>query len=156
MKNMHTTASEAPANRSKRRFYSTELKTQVMQECCQPGASIASVALSHGINANIVHRWLREGAQSALVVQSQAFVPVTLDKSAPVPTPTPQAEPYIWVEVHRANTAILVKWPLRGGAACAAWLRAYSKDVLTRLPTHKNNQIENLLPHRWHPAHQIS
>jgi transposase len=25
------------------------------------------------------------------------------------------------------------------------------KDVLTRLPTHKNNLIEELLPHRWTP-----
>jgi len=29
---------------------------------------------------------------------------------------------------------------------------AYIKDVLTRLPTHKNSQIEELLPHRWQPA----
>ena len=29
---------------------------------------------------------------------------------------------------------------------------AYLKDVLARLPTHKNNQIEELLPHRWQPA----
>ena len=29
---------------------------------------------------------------------------------------------------------------------------AYLKDVLTRLPTHKNSQIEELLPHRWQPA----
>jgi transposase len=28
---------------------------------------------------------------------------------------------------------------------------AYLKDVLARLPTHKNNQIEDLLPHRWQP-----
>ena len=28
---------------------------------------------------------------------------------------------------------------------------AYLKDVLTRLPTHPNNRIEELLPHRWQP-----
>ena len=28
---------------------------------------------------------------------------------------------------------------------------AYPKDVLARLPTQKNNQIEDLLPHRWRP-----
>jgi hypothetical protein len=28
---------------------------------------------------------------------------------------------------------------------------AYLKDVLTRLPTQKNSQIEELLPHRWQP-----
>ncbi|MDE1557443.1 transposase, partial [Comamonas aquatica] len=30
-----------------------------MAECAQPGASVASVALSHGINANVVHKWRR-------------------------------------------------------------------------------------------------
>ena len=29
---------------------------------------------------------------------------------------------------------------------------AYLKDVLQRLPTHKNNQIAELLPHRWQAA----
>ena len=28
---------------------------------------------------------------------------------------------------------------------------AYIKDVLTRLPTQKNSQIDELLPHRWQP-----
>ena len=29
---------------------------------------------------------------------------------------------------------------------------AYLRDVLQRLPTHKNSQISELLPHRWQPA----
>ena len=127
MKIMHTMASEAPANRPKRRFYSSELKTQVMQECRQSGASVAGVALSHGINANIVHRWLREQTTSALMPQLQAranaFVPVTLNESAL--GPVPHAEPDIRVEVQRANSAIVVKWPLQDSAACAAWLREW-------------------------------
>ena len=28
---------------------------------------------------------------------------------------------------------------------------AYLKDVLTRLPTHMNSRIDELLPHRWSP-----
>ena len=123
MKIMHTMASQAPVNRPARRYYSAEFKAQVMQECRQSGSSVAGVALSHGINANIVHRWLREHSQPALVVQPQAFVPVTLDEAAPVATP--QAAPNIRVEVQRANTTIVVNWPLQGGAACAAWLREW-------------------------------
>ena len=56
---MHTMASEARTGIPKRRFYSPELKLQVIGACAQPGASIAGVALQHGINTNIVHRWLR-------------------------------------------------------------------------------------------------
>lgn len=29
---------------------------------------------------------------------------------------------------------------------------AYLKDVFTRLPTHPNSPIGELLPHRWQPA----
>lgn len=29
---------------------------------------------------------------------------------------------------------------------------AYLKDVSTRLPTHPNSRIEELLPHNWQPA----
>ncbi|MDH6185773.1 hypothetical protein H4V98_003157 [Polaromonas sp. CG_23.6] len=29
---------------------------------------------------------------------------------------------------------------------------AYLKNVLSRLPTHKNSLIAQLLPHRWEPA----
>ena len=86
MKIMHTMASEANANRAKRRLYSPEFKAQVIQGCRQSGASVAGVALSRSINANIVHRWLREPTASALVLQSQTFVPVTLDGAAPSPT----------------------------------------------------------------------
>ena len=129
MKIMHTMASEVPAPRPKRRFYNSELKAQVTQECRRGGASVAGVALAHGINANIVHRWLRESAQGALAVQPPAFVAVTLDEPAPAPAPgapapdcPPAAEPDIRVEVRRANAIIVVKWPLEGGASCAAWL----------------------------------
>ena len=123
MKIMHTMASEANASRPQRRFYSPELKGQVTQECRQSGASVAGVAPSHGINANIVHRWLREHSQTALVPQSQAFLPVTLDE--PAPGSAPQAAPDIRVEVQRANATIVVKWPLQDSATCAAWLREW-------------------------------
>ena len=71
---------------------------------------------------------MREHSQTALVPQSQAFVPVTLDE--PAPSPAQQSVPDIRVEVHRANTTIVVKWPLQGGAACAAWLREPAPSAL--------------------------
>lgn len=56
MKIMHTSSNELDNPRSKRRYYSPQLKAEVIQECRQSGASVAGVALAHGINANIVHR----------------------------------------------------------------------------------------------------
>lgn len=120
MKIMHTMAS-ATRTTPKRRFYSPELKLQVVGACTQPGASIAGVALQHGINANIVHRWLREHSQGTLVNRPQTFVPVTL--SATSQPAAVQLAGDIRVEVKRANATIVVHWPLAGEAACAQWLR---------------------------------
>ena len=110
-----------PTPVTKRRFYSPELKLQVVGACAQPGASIAGVAMLHGINANIVHRWLREHTQGTLVNRAQTFVPVTLSAVTEPATAQPTAD--IQIEVKRANTTIVVHWPLADGAACAQWLR---------------------------------
>ena len=119
---MHTMASEPRTTQApKRRFYSPELKLQVVGACAKPGASIAGVALQHGINANIVHRWLREHSQGTLISRPQTFVPVTLSAATEPTTPQPTAD--IRVEVKRANATIVVHWPLADGAACAQWLR---------------------------------
>ena len=46
--------------RPRRREYSKAFKAQVVAACAQPGASVGGVALSHGLHANMVHRWIRE------------------------------------------------------------------------------------------------
>ena len=103
---MHTMASETRTTPSRsRRFYSPELKLQVVSACAQPGASLAGVALQHGINANIVHRWLREHSQGTLVNRPQTFVPVTLSAATEPATAQPTAD--IRIEVKRANTSIV-------------------------------------------------
>jgi len=119
---MHTMSSETRTTPiPKRRFYSPELKLQVVSACAQPGASIAGLAMQYGINANIVHRWLREHSQGTLISKPQTFVPVTLSAATEPAAVQPTGD--IRVEVKRANASIVVHWPLAGGAACAQWLR---------------------------------
>ncbi|HBO9983978.1 MULTISPECIES: transposase [Pseudomonadota] len=43
-----------------RRAYSAQFKAELIAACRQPGASIAATAREHGMNANVLHRWLRE------------------------------------------------------------------------------------------------
>ena len=119
MKIMHTMESEARPKVPKRRFYSPEFKLQVVGQCRHPGASIAAVALGHGVNANIVHRWLREHSQGTFAAQQLAFVPVTL-QAQPEPSSPQQAD--IRIEVRRSNTTVIVNWPLQGESSCAQWL----------------------------------
>jgi transposase-like protein len=80
MKIMHTTASEAIAQRPKRGYYAPELNAQIAGKSQVAGASVAGVALTHEINANSVHRWLRE--------QSDALLPVPLNLSTRTSMPT--------------------------------------------------------------------
>ncbi len=98
-----------------RRRHCAELKAQVVAECARPGASVASVALSHGINANIVHKWRRLKDATPLPVAS--FVPVAL----PAPTRTAPAD--IRMELRRGATTMTITWPAEAAADCAAWMR---------------------------------
>ena len=114
-------------DRTRRRRYSAELKAQVMSECEAPGASVARVAMAHGINANVVHRWrqaAREGgarrtrSSVAPAVAAEAFVPVVVS-DAPASAKTEE----IRIELRRGATAVAVRWPASAAAHCAAWLR---------------------------------
>jgi len=83
---MVDTKSGAPfrvrVNRTGRRTYSREYKLEVVEECEVPGASVAAVALSHRINANLVRRWIVRHRKGRLVREPGAtLLPVTL--SAP-------------------------------------------------------------------------
>ena len=77
---MSTSLSVVPAGRAPRRRYPLEYKRQVVQESLSPGASIAGVALAHGINANMLHNWrwqYRRGDFGALS-SMPTFVPVQI------------------------------------------------------------------------------
>ena len=82
-----------------RRRYGAELKQQILAQRARPGASVAGIALSHGINANVVHKWRREAGGALPALQAPAFVPVSLPPAACTP------EPDIRIELRRGATA---------------------------------------------------
>ena len=93
-----------------------------------PGRFIAAVALQHGINTNIVHRWIREHSQATLVIQPQAFVPVTLSiEPEPVATKpvAVAATAEIRMELRRGTSSLTVMWPSELAGDCGAWLREW-------------------------------
>ena len=126
MEIMHTMASEAIAQRPKRRYYSPELKSQVVAQCQISGASVAGIALAHGINANIVHRWLREQAEECTPALRNEFIALALQppvEQRPAPASEPASAPRdIRVEVRRSAGMVTVNWPLEDAASCVAWL----------------------------------
>lgn len=113
-----------------RRKHSVEFRAEVVQACRQSGASVAAIALRSGLNANLVHRWLREDGRS-LDTGAGSCAAVTCGPGAEfVPLQLPQpavtgASTDIRVELRRGTSTITVSWPLQGASDCAAWLREW-------------------------------
>jgi transposase len=104
-----------------RSSYSKSFKTQVVQECLQPGVSIASVALRHGINANLVRKWIpvyRDHQVPAL----PAFVPLKLESG-----PQPNQQMPVSIEVVFGQQTLTVKWPSSDPEGCARFIRGLTR-----------------------------
>jgi transposase len=112
----------------RRRRHSDEFKASAVAACLHPGVSMAAVAMAHGINANLLRRWVRDGEMKsdltaqdkdsgeAAALRGPPFVPVT------IPPPAPPA-PDIRIELRRGPVTIAVTWPSSAASECGAWIR---------------------------------
>jgi transposase len=113
-------ASSTP--RAARRRHDDGLKRRVLDECRKPGASVAKVALSHGLNANLVHKWRRTIGRASGVASGmqpsrpELFVPVVVNTEGEAAQP-------IKIELRRGALALSLTWPVDRAEHCAAWLR---------------------------------
>ena len=111
------------SRRATRRRHDAELKSRVLAECARAGASVAQIALTHGLNANLVHKWRRGSRGNGEVAgtashDSGEFIALSL----PVPS-TPGLVSDIRIELRRGPTSVTMTWPVAAAADCAAWLR---------------------------------
>lgn len=107
-----------------RRRHGAEFKERVLAECAKPGASVARVALAHGLNTNLVHKWRRESARGKTAPRSEPgalFVP--LQMAAPSAAPVED----IRVELRKGAMMVTVSWPASSAQSCALWLRELLK-----------------------------
>ena len=87
-----------------RRAHSIEFKTELVTMCRQPGISVSAVAQTHGVNANLLRRWMKQYPDTAnlpLVPASAKLVPVQVE--APPPS---LADKEIHVDIQRGATRI--------------------------------------------------
>lgn len=104
----------------RRRRYSAALKAQILAQCKQPGMSVARVAMAHGINANIVHKWRRQAlaqAAPAAILPMAGFMPI------PVTPATSSVSADIRIELRRGPVTVTLSWPISAAAECAQFLR---------------------------------
>lgn len=104
-----------------RTSYPKPFKAQVVQECLQPGVSIASVALRHGINANLVRKWIpthRDRQAPAL----PAFIPLTLERRT-----QPEQQMHVSIKVPVGKQKLTVRWPSSEPDGCARFIRGLTQ-----------------------------
>lgn len=109
-----------------RRNHSPELKARVLAECDAPGASVAKVAMAHGINANIVHGWRKLARQAMQAATVPAFVPVRIEP--PAPTSAPAGSHCIDIELRRGALSVRIAWPLPAVAELGNWMREVLRE----------------------------
>lgn len=114
--------------RRRRRRHSAEFKAAVIRECLKPGVSMAAVALAHGLNANMLRKWVIDAEHKVVAPVAAKAAPFPEPPPMPPPTFVPLALPAlavegeIRIELQRAGTMIKVVWPAAAARDCAAWL----------------------------------
>jgi transposase len=138
----------------KRRQYSAQRKSQVVGECEVPGASVARVAMAHGINVNIVHSW-RQIARTSLRSTGTSLMP----------TPTHFGEARVREDMVRGREGqvLIIEFLWRALVVCRAvsfTLQACRRHIAPSLPSEFRSEVPTLagtsLLHRKKPICQIN
>lgn len=115
--------------RARRRRYSREFKTTIVEACKQPGASIAAIARMHNINDNMVHRWLHEAELAGTDLWPTSPSPARLE-SVPVASPfvpvqvVAPSQDSIHLELIRNDLTLRIDWPASQVQSCLQTLLA--------------------------------
>ncbi|MEA3643498.1 MAG: transposase [Lamprobacter sp.] len=99
----------------RRRRFSPDFKATIVNACQQPGASIAQVAQSHNLNANLVHKWIKKAQSTA--------TPIPIN-SGFIPLPTPPSTQTITITLPTEKGQVQIQWPAQQAMQSAQWLKA--------------------------------
>ena len=112
-----------------RRRHGADLKARILSECEHPGASVAAIAMAHGLNANLVHKWRRKIRDASLstaaipAIELAPFIALPLTAALTPPELAASAPPDIRIELRRAALTVNITWPVDAADKCAALLR---------------------------------
>lgn len=109
---------------TRRRTHTPEFK-QGLVALCQTGISISGVALAHGVNANLLRRWITQysAANSLPAMKTPAkLVPVQVE--SPVVS---QADDAIEINIQKRSAQINIRWPANRAHAFGQWLSVWLK-----------------------------
>nr|WP_315240884.1 transposase [uncultured Albidiferax sp.] len=124
------------STRRTHRTYTPEFKAELVRNCQQPGTSIAALAGEHAMNANVLHRWLKEHQRSGCHQLVKPCMPTIAEAPSPaaafialaLPPVTPvHKEQEIKVELRKGALSMTMTWPLSAAADLADWTAAILK-----------------------------
>jgi transposase len=124
---VNTTGQIVETGRRRRRTHSAHFKAEAVGACQQAGVSIAAVAMARGLNAAMLHRWVKQAERSGRPIAIRATAPGMAIASGegfvPVRLPSNPAEVAIRIEVRRRGATVSVEWPASAAHECALLLR---------------------------------
>ena len=110
----------------RRRQHAPEFKRSLVA-LCRPGVSISAVALAHGVNANLLRRWinqyLNELPAAPAASQPSKLVAVQVD----LPASVPARDEAIEISIEKNSARINIRWPGNQAQAFGLWLGAWLK-----------------------------
>ena len=140
---LKTVIDTAPTLKKPRRTFTAEFKHQLIQQCQQPDTSVAKVAMQHQINANLLHKWIRQSRSMvpSLTISSipqTDFLPVILHptpvkQEAPLPpVPEKKATAHIRIPLHDEQGSVRdqmieIEWPVESATELLLLLQGLIK-----------------------------
>lgn len=107
----------------KRRRFTAAFKAKVVEACQQPGASVAGVALEHSLNANLVHKWIRDARRRKPGGDTPPFVPLPMASPLAPAANQHQETECIRLTIPHSRGPVTVEWPVSAAESCRTMLR---------------------------------
>ncbi|WP_216938464.1 MULTISPECIES: transposase [unclassified Acinetobacter] len=111
-----------------RRIFAPEFKQHLVELCQQPDTSVAKVAMQHQVNANLLHKWIRQSRSMPPALETPSipqtdFLPVIVhptpvkQETSPPPVPEKKAVAHIRIPLHKEQGSardqmIEIDWPV--------------------------------------------
>ena len=140
---LKTVIDTAPTLKKPRRTFTAEFKHRLIQQCQQPDTSVAKVAMQHQINANLLHKWIRQSRSMvpSLTISSipqTDFLPVILhptpvkQEAPPPPVPEKKATAHIRIPLHDEQGSVRdqmieIEWPVESATELLLLLQGLIK-----------------------------
>lgn len=132
-----------PTLKKPRRTFTAEFKHQLIQQCQQPDTSVAKVAMQHQINANLLHKWIRQSRSMVPSLTTPScpqtdFLPVILhptpvkQEAPPPPVPEKKATAHIRIPLHDEQGSVRdqmieIEWPVESATELLLLLQGLIK-----------------------------